>query len=161
LPTGLEAPCNFAILDAAGHAMLVQLLVAGAASLANIAIHSLWTVFLDHAVRRFWARRRHPHFLRDRVVLMMASVAILMVAHVAEVLVWAATYATVGSTPAGASHVYLAFVNYTTLGYGDIVPLTRWQLLGPLTALNGILLIGWSTAVMFDIVRTTGRDAQG
>jgi hypothetical protein len=141
--------------------MLVQILVAAAASLANIAIHSLWTVFLDHAVRRFWARRPHPQFLRDRVVLMMATVAVLMVAHVAEVLVWAATYATVGSTPEGASHVYLAFVNYTTLGYGDVVSLPAWQLFGPLTALNGILLIGWSTAVIFEVVRTTGREVRG
>jgi hypothetical protein len=51
--------------------MLVQLLVGGVASLINIAIHSLWTVFLDHAVRRFWAKRPHARFLRDRVILML------------------------------------------------------------------------------------------
>jgi Ion channel len=44
-------------------------------------------------------------------------------------------------------------VNYTTLGYGDIVPVERWRLLGPITALNGVLLIGWSTAVIFEILR--------
>jgi Ion channel len=141
--------------------MLTQLLIGGAASLVNIAIHSIWTVLLDHAVRRFWSKRPRPQFLRDRVVLMMATVAILMVAHVAEVMVWAATYMAVGATPAGASPVYLAFVNYTTLGYGDVVPVVGWQLLGPLTAMNGILLIGWSTAVIFDVVRTTTRGGQG
>jgi len=141
--------------------VLALILVGGAASLANIAIHSVWTVFLDHAVRRFWVRRKHLHFLRDRVLLMMSTVAILMVAHLAEVAVWAATYAAVGATPKGASHSYLAFVNYTTLGYGDIVPVKPWQLLGPITALNGILLIGWSTAVIIDVVRTTTHDDQG
>lgn len=139
--------------------MLAQLLVGGAASLINIAIHSLWTVFLDHAVRRFWAKRPRPRFLRDRALLMVGTVGLLMVAHVAEVVVWAATYAAVGASPAGASHFYLAFVNYTTLGYGDIVPTTEWQLLGPITAMNGILLIGWSTAVIFDVVRTTTRQS--
>ena len=137
--------------------MLAQLLVGGAASLINIAIHSLWTVFLDHAVRGFWAKRPHPRFLRDRVLLMVGTVALLMVAHVAEVLVWAVTYAAVGASPAGAGHFYLAFVNYTTLGYGDIVPVKAWQLLGPIAAMNGILLIGWSTAVIFDVVRATNR----
>ena len=44
--------------------------------------------------------------------------------------------------PAGGNLVYFAFVNYTTLGYGDIVPVERWRLLGPITALNGVLLIG-------------------
>jgi hypothetical protein len=137
--------------------MLAQILVGGAASLINIAIHSVWTVFLDHAVRRYWAKRPHPRFLRDRVVLMMATLAILMAAHVAEVLVWAATYAAVGAAPSGGGRIYFAFVNYTTLGYGDVLPVTAWQLLGPLTAMNGILLFGWSTAVILDVVRTTGR----
>jgi hypothetical protein len=137
--------------------MLAQLLVGAAASLVNIAIHSAWTVFLDHAVRRYWTRRPHPQRLRDRVVLMMAVVAILMAAHVTEVFVWAATYAAVGAAPGGANRVYLAFVSYTTLGYGDVVPVPRWHLLGPLTAMNGILLFGWSTAVIFEVVRTTLR----
>jgi hypothetical protein len=139
--------------------MLAQLLVGGAASLVNIAIHSVWTVFLGYAIRRLWARWKHPQFLRDRVLLMMAAVAILMAAHVAEVLVWAATYAAAGAAPAGASRVYLAFVSYTTLGYGDVVPVSAWQLLGPLTAMNGILLFGWSTAVIFEVVRMTLRGA--
>jgi hypothetical protein len=29
----------------------------------------------------------------------------------------------------------------------------RWQLLGPMTAMNGVLLFGWSTAVMFEVLR--------
>jgi hypothetical protein len=49
--------------------------------------------------------------------------------------------------------MYFAFVNYATLGYGDIVPVERWQLLGPMTAMNGVLLFGWSTAVMFEVLR--------
>ena len=44
-------------------------------------------------------------------------------------------------------------VNYTTLGYGDIVPVERWHLLGPITALNGVLLIGWLTAVIFEVLQ--------
>jgi hypothetical protein len=51
-------------------------------------------------------------------------------------------------------------VSYATLGYGDVVPVARWQLLGPLTAMNGILLFGWSTAIIIEVVRTTVRDSQ-
>jgi ion channel len=137
--------------------MMMQLLVGGAASLINIAIHALWTVFLDHAVRRYWLHRPRPRFLRDRVLLMIGTATILMTAHMAEVLVWAATYVAVGSTPAGAGNVYFAFVNYTTLGYGDILPAKEWQLLGPMTAMNGILLFGWSTATIFEVLRASLR----
>ena len=48
-----------------------------------------------------------------------------------------------------------AFVNYTTLGYGDIIPVARWRLLGPLTAMNGVLLFGWSTAVIYHVLRAS------
>jgi hypothetical protein len=72
-----------------------------------------------------------------------------------EVLVWAFAYAIIDAAPAGVDLVYFAFVNYTTLGYGDVVPAERWRLIGPITAMNGVLLFGWSTAVIFDVLRRT------
>jgi hypothetical protein len=50
-----------------------------------------------------------------------------------------------------------AFVNYTTLGYGDILPIPNWRILGPMAAMNGILLFGWSTAVIYDVLRTSAQ----
>ena len=87
------------------------------------------------------------------VAVMVTAVSILMIAHFAEVLVWSSSYAIVGAAPENANLVYFAFVNYTTLGYGDVVPLERWRLLGPMTAMNGVLLFGWSTAVIFEVLQ--------
>ena len=137
--------------------MLKQILIGGIASLANIAVHSLWTVFLDVAIRRHAQRRITAIGLGERILLMVGSVAILLFAHVSEVMLWSVTYMMVGVTPAGGSHIYFAFVNYTTPGYGDLVPDPEWRLLGPLTAMDGILLFGWSTAIIFDIVQMTLR----
>jgi hypothetical protein len=54
--------------------------------------------------------------------------------------------------------VYFAFLNYTTLGYGDVTPLAKWRLLGPMTAMNGVLMIGWSAALNFEVlIKTIGR----
>ena len=39
-------------------------------------------------------------------------------------------------------------MNFTTLGYGDVVMSERWRLLGALEAANGILMFGVSTAMM-------------
>jgi hypothetical protein len=86
---------------------------------------------------------------------MIATVSVLMVAHACEVIVWAGAYRIVGAAPVSSNLVYFAFVNYTTLGYGDVVPVTDWQLLGPMTAMNGVLLFGWSTAVIFEVLRRT------
>jgi hypothetical protein len=56
------------------------------------------------------------------MAVMVGTSAALMVAHTLEVFVWALAYAIVGAAPAGSDLLYFAFVNYTTLGYGDITP---------------------------------------
>jgi hypothetical protein len=87
------------------------------------------------------------------IATMVATVSVLMIAHLLEVFVWAQAYAIVGAAPAEADVLYFAFVNYTTLGYGDVIPVARWRLLGPATAMCGVLMFGWSTAVIFEVLR--------
>ena len=89
------------------------------------------------------------------VAVMIATVSVFMAAHIVEVLVWSLAYVMVGAAPPGTDFIYFAFVNYTTLGYGDVTPIERWNLLGPMTAMNGVLLFGWSTAVIFSVLRST------
>ena len=87
------------------------------------------------------------------VATMVATVSVLMITHLLEVFVWAQAYAIVGAASAEADVLYFAFVNYTTLGYGDVIPVARWRLLGPATAMCGVLMFGWSTAVIFEVLR--------
>jgi hypothetical protein len=134
--------------------MLRQYLIGAAASLGNIAIHALVMVAVIN-VARFADELAAKHQTLRLIVVMMAAVTVLMTAHLAEVLVWSLTYAIFGVAPQGADIVYFAFVNYTTLGYGDVTPVARWHLLGPMTAMNGVLLFGWSTAVLFEVLRMT------
>jgi hypothetical protein len=132
--------------------MLRQLLVSSAVSLGNIAIHAIvMTAVLW--VARLADERPTSHQWRRLVGVMIATVSVLMAAHIAEVAVWSSAYRIVGAVPADSDFFYFAFVNYTTLGYGDITPIERWQLLGPMTAMNGVLLFGWSTAVLFAVLR--------
>jgi hypothetical protein len=43
-----------------------------------------------------------------------------MFAHTSEVMIWALAYLIVNVAPIGTDLIYFAFVNYTTLGYGDV-----------------------------------------
>lgn len=132
--------------------MLLQLLLGGAVSLGNIAIHAaVMTIVVSTARRALKWGRGWPQVWLAAV--MVSTVGILMVAHVAEVMVWALAYAILNVAPPGTDVLYFAFVNYATLGYGDVVPLERWRLLGPMAAMNGALLFGWSTAVIFEVLR--------
>ncbi|MET0529534.1 MAG: potassium channel family protein [Microvirga sp.] len=134
--------------------MLRQILVGGSVSVCNIAIHACVMTAVIWAARSAGAIKTSRQALRLTAV-MIAIVSFLMAAHFVEVLVWALAYAIVDAAPKGADLVYFAFVNYTTLGYGDVTPVERWHLLGPMTAMNGVLMFGWSTAVIFDVLRRT------
>ena len=131
-----------------------QLLAGLVPSLANIAVHAIIMALLSwiayrttRAVKTVWAPFR-------LAAVMMAAVTVLMIAHLIEIIIWALTYASLDVAPGHHEAFYFAFVNYTTLGYGDMLPATRWRLLAPMTAMNGVLLFGWSTAVIYDILRT-------
>ena len=132
--------------------MLRDILVGSAVSVFNIVIHA-WLTVATIRVARMLADRKTTHPWRYLVAIMIATVLMLMAAHILEVFVWAAVYALVHAAPDGADLVYFAFVNYATLGYGDIVPVAEWRLLGPMASMNGILLFGWSTAVIFEVLR--------
>jgi hypothetical protein len=134
--------------------MLRQFLVGAAASGCNIAIHALVMVAVIRAAR--FADELATAYQTFRLIaVMIATVTVLMIAHLAEVLVWSLIYAAIDVAPEGADLMYFAFVNYTTLGYGDVTPVERWRLLGPMTAMNGVLMFGWSTAVIFEVLRRT------
>ena len=138
--------------------MLRQLLFGGGVSTVNIAIHALVMMVLIRVAQKASTRSK-SRASQHLVLVMIPVVLVLMATHASEILVWALAYSLVDATPADADRVYFAFVNYTTLGYGDVVPVKRWNLLGPMTALNGVLLIGWSTAVIFEVLRRALREA--
>jgi len=138
--------------------MLRQLLFGGAVSTVNIAIHALVMMILIQVARRA-SDRSKSRASEHLMLVMIPTVLVLMLTHASEIIVWSLAYWLVDATPPDADRVYFAFVNYTTLGYGDVVPVKRWNLLGPMTALNGVLLIGWSTAVIFEVLRRALREA--
>ncbi len=92
-----------------------------------------------HAGESFW----------KTVGVMMLVTLVLAAAHLIVVALWAVAYLACEEISAFERAFYFSAQNYTALGYGDIVLSERWRLLGPLEAVNGLLLFGLSTAVMF------------
>jgi hypothetical protein len=134
--------------------MVAQLLVGFVTSMICIMVHALATIAAI-GVARFVGMRDTSRPAVHLMAVMVATVVVLKLAHGFEIFVWALSYALVGAAPAGSDLLYFAFVNYTTLGYGDVTPVKAWQLLGPMAAMTGILMFGWSTAVLFDVLVKT------
>jgi hypothetical protein len=134
--------------------MTIQILVGTFVSVINIMIHALTTVAAIGIARSAGLRTSSRPKLHLMGV-MAATASVLLAAHIFEVLVWSQVYWWLAVAPNGADLVDFAFVNYTTLGYGDVTPVKAWRLLGPMTAMNGVLMFGWSTAVLFEVLLKT------
>jgi hypothetical protein len=81
------------------------------------------------------------------------AMAITLVAHLIEIALWAALFILCGEFPNFATAYYHSAVNFTTLGYGDLIMSPSWKLLGPLEAADGMLMFGVSTAIIFTIIQ--------
>lgn len=86
-------------------------------------------------------------FSVGRVVLIMYLVGIV------EVLVWAAAYLAFDVVEGFEKAIYFSAVTFTTLGYGDVVLDGSRRLLSSFEAVNGIMMFGWSTAIVIAAVQ--------
>jgi Ion channel len=86
------------------------------------------------------------------VAIMMTVSLVTAAAHLIQITVWAVVFLICGEVANFHQAFYCSAQNYTALGYGDIHLSERWQLLGPLEAVNGLLLFGLSTAIMFSVL---------
>ncbi|HZK14381.1 MAG TPA: potassium channel family protein, partial [Desulfobaccales bacterium] len=48
-----------------------------------------------------------------------------------------------------AEYTYFSLANYTSLGYGDLVPSGPLRFMAGMEALTGLVLIGWTAAFMY------------
>jgi Ion channel len=86
------------------------------------------------------------------VAVMMIVALVTAAAHLIQIALWAVVFVMCGEIATFEKALYFSAENYTALGYGDIVLSERWRLLGPLEAINGLLLFGLSTALMFAVM---------
>ena len=130
--------------------MIIQL-VQGIVLLAlTVAIHGLvlgWNfrrIDLEHHL----AKRST---LAD--ILLLSRVATWSVlAHLAEIALWAVFYLWRGIMPELETAFYFSAVTYATIGYGDVVPPPDWRLLASMEGLTGILMCAWSGGFFFATV---------
>ena len=90
-------------------------------------------------------------FWKNVTVMMIVSLVTALV-HLSQIALWALAIRMCGETSTFENAFYCSAQNYTALGYGDFVLTEQWRLLGPLEAINGLLLFGLSTGVMFTIM---------
>ncbi|MFC6633409.1 potassium channel family protein [Microbulbifer taiwanensis] len=126
--------------------MLLNLLLGLATTAVCLLLQSLLVV----AALRYFVRREYrvySTFLRAEGVV-IGLMLILIFASLAQIAVWALLFYLLGEFETLEQAFYHSGVNFATLGYGDIVMSEKHRLLGPLEAINGVLMIGVSTGAL-------------
>ncbi len=87
---------------------------------------------------------------------MSLSISFLTLLHGLQCVIWACVFyfnPAIDNLYNFNEALYFSLVTFTTVGYGDVVIETEWKLLAGLEAINGIMMVGWSTALMFSYLQ--------
>lgn len=132
--------------------MFVQIALGASMIVVTTVIQGLFSLY---GVERLQDHlKRHPTRSRLRSTFKLSLFVLwLFLAMVTEVWAWALLYIGLGALKSFEKAVYFSTVTFTTLGFGDITLEEKWRLLSSFEAANGLLMFGWSTALVFVAVQ--------
>lgn len=139
--------------------MLLELLIGSMIVSATVIIHAVTqerTIFFLE-----WAAPILGKFLGKhwKIITVIMAVMGMLIALIIEMWLWAMCYLWVNepSLTTLEAALYFSASTFTTLGYGDIVLSPEWRLLGSFEATNGLLLFGWTTAFLLEVITDVYR----
>ncbi|MNE58957.1 Ion channel [compost metagenome] len=135
--------------------MFIQVLISLAIIAATIIVHGFGSTWLLN----YYLKRHdlNQAFKFSKIMRLLSYTAIfLMLMHYIEIMIWAAAFLVIPEVDqlnSWEEAIYFSSVTYTSLGYGDITLAPVWRIMSGFEAMNGILLIGWSTAMFYAVVQ--------
>jgi hypothetical protein len=97
------------------------------------------------------AERRFAHHHATLIIVLF--VLWMFIAVIIDVWVWAAVYVVIGAIEPLEEALYFSTATFTTVGYGDVVLSPQWRLLASFEGANGMILFGWSTALVIAVIQ--------
>lgn len=128
--------------------MLLNLLTGLPVMLLCLVLQAIFVTVNLRYYARFNLLRENRESQWVDILLLSVAMLLMLLSNLTQMVIWAVLFLLLGEFSDFTTALYHSAVNFVTLGYGDIVMSARWRLLGPLEAVNGILMFGVSTAVM-------------
>ena len=89
----------------------------------------------------------------QRALLVAGLVVCMFLVSLLDAVLWAHAYLRVGAIEQLEEALYFSMVTFTTLGYGDVTLPNDWRLLASFEAANGIIMFGWTTALVAAVIQ--------
>ena len=124
----------------------------------TVTLHAVGTFGLIHYLARRYPEGQGLGRMSSTLNVLLTTVVVAIALHALQITIWAVAYLVLvptGELQTVEQAVYFSFVTFTTLGYGDITLSEGWRILSGVEALNGILLVGWTTALLFAVLQRT------
>ena len=120
----------------------------------TVVLHVLGLGFINaNVLRVFSLVRGHRNFLTIFCVVMGVTVLLATLLHGLEATIWAAAYRLLGAVADDKSAMLYSLDAITTYGHNNLYLAEHWQLMGALEALNGMLLLGLTTAFLYGLIQ--------
>ena len=132
--------------------LLLQILFSGVMMIATTAIHAGCTMVAISTYRARHVEGWGKVSLAAKIVILSGYVLLFFFASLLEIWLWAVVYRMLGALSNLEEALYFSAVTFTTLGYGDVVLQSSWRLLGSFQAVNGVIMFGWTTAIIVALV---------
>ncbi len=129
--------------------MIAELALATVMVLLTVAIHAVGLYSLSRILRleelEETQERIHPLSQRGIAATIIVIVCLFGL-HGIEIWLYAFLYLGIGSVNGLREAIYFSTITYGAIGYSDGAMAERWRLVSAIEGINGIILIGWSTA---------------
>ena len=140
--------------------MAAELLLSTFMVLLTVSIHAIGLYTLSRLLRLEEREEVHAHIhplsLRGIAATLTVSLG-LFVLHGCEIWLYAFLYLGIGSVDGLREAVYFSTITYGAIGYADAAMAEEWRLVSAIEGINGIILIGWSTAFFVTLVARLRR----
>ena len=131
--------------------MLAELALATVMVTLTVLLHGFGLILLARMLRfehrHETAPHTHPGSTRELGLLVVAILG-LFALHGVQIWLYAGLYLLIGAIGDLREAVYFSTITYGAIGYTDQAMAERWRLVSAIEGINGILMIGWSTAFL-------------
>src|SRR5271156_5789725 len=119
----------------------------------TVVIHVCGLAVIGERVVAVLSRKNHHRFILKFARVMGATAMLATILHGFEAFIWASAYRILGALPDNRTAMLYSISAMTTYGHANLFLQDRWQMMGALEALNGMLLFGLTTAFMFGMMQ--------